>query len=215
MALARPVVRVVAGLIGIPVRRAGLLLGLVGFLLGLVGGVLRPIGLLLGHVGPVLRLSGRGPGLGGALPRLLLLLLAGPAAGHFGGFSRHVGGLLRHHGRLVRLLGPLPDLLGPQPGLLGPQPGLLEPQPRLLRALMRAEPGRACAASLAVSGGFGLAGLALDRVPGHAVGFPGLGHALAGGELSRLVLSHDHFFPRRVGPRLPAMDEGHDQSPPR
>jgi hypothetical protein len=32
-------------------------------------------------------------------------------------------------------------------------------------------------------------------VPGHAVRFAGLGHALAGGGLPRLVLSHDHFFP--------------------
>jgi hypothetical protein len=207
--LADPVARVVAGLIGICVRRAGLLLGLVGFLLGLISGVLRPVGLLLGHVGPVLRLPGRGSGLGGALPRLLLLLLAGPAAGHFGGFGRHVGGFLRHHGRLVRLIGPLTDLLGPVLRLLGPQPGPLEPVPRLLHAFLGAESGLARAA------GVGVAVLVLDRVPGHAVWFAGFGHPLAGGGLPRLVLSHDHFFPGGSARVCPPWMKAMTKSPPR
>ena len=36
--------------------------------------------------------------------------------------------------------------------------------------------------------------LALDRVPGNAVRLAGLCHALPGGRLPGLVLSHDHFF---------------------
>jgi hypothetical protein len=32
-------------------------------------------------------------------------------------------------------------------------------------------------------------------VPGHAVRFAGLSHALAGGGLPGLVRSHDRFFP--------------------
>jgi hypothetical protein len=46
-----------------------------------------------------------------------------------------------------------------------------------------------------ISGGGALAGV-LHRVPGHAVRLTGRGHALAGGDLPGLVLSHDQLFPR-------------------
>ena len=131
-------------------------------------------------------------GLGGPLLCLLLLLLVGPLTGEVGGLGRHIGGLLRHHGRLVRLLGPLPNQVGPLLRLVGQEP-------HVVRALLRAQPGFAAAVpdgpvpGVVVHSGFGV--LAIDRVPGHAVGLTGLGHALPGGGLSRLVLSHDHFLP--------------------
>jgi len=47
----------------------------------------------------------------------------------------------------------------------------------------------------ALTGRTGRAAFLLDRVPGYAVGFTGLGHALPRRGLARLVLRHDHCFP--------------------
>ena len=189
--LARPVARAAAGLPAVLVRLAGFLLGQVGLFLGQVGLFLGQVGFLPGPVGPALRLLGRGPGLGGPQLRLLLLLLVGPAAGDGGGFGGHIGAVVRHHGRLVRLLGPLPGPFGPLLSVLGQFP-------RPVRVLLRAQPALARGCPIPGDtgrGGFVLGVLALDRVPGHAVWLAGLGHALAGSDLPRLVLSHDHFFP--------------------
>ena len=147
---------------GFRFRVAGFRFGLAGFFLGPVGGVLGPFGLLFGPVGPVLRLLRRGPGLGGPLLRLLLLLLVGPATGEAGGFGGHIGGVVRHHGRLVRLLGPLPGSFGPLPGLLGQFP-------RPFQALLRAQPALArgwrCPGAAVLSG----RGAGLSRLSGGAV----------------------------------------------
>ena len=205
--LAGPVVRVAAGLPAVLFfgffgffGLVGSLFGQVGLFLGQVGLFLGTLGLTLGPVGPVLRFLRRGAGLAGPPLRLLLLLLVSPLPGQVGGFGGHIRGVVRHHGRLVRLFGPLPGVFGPFPRLVGSFPGPVRPLPRAQGALVlggafRTGPVRGGLILGDAVRGFVAALLALDRVPGHAVGFAGLGHPLAGGDLPGLVLSHDHFFP--------------------
>ena len=196
--LAGPVVRVTARLPAVLFGLVGFLFGQVGLFLGQVGLFLGQVGLALGAVGPALRLLSRGAGLAGPLLSLLLLLLVSPLPGEVGGFGGHVRSVVRHHGRLVRPLGPLPGSFGPLPRLVGSLPDPVRPLPRarpVLGHAFRTGPVRTGAVRGGTVRGFVGALLALDRVPGHAVGFASLGHALAGGGLPRLVLSHDHFFP--------------------
>ena len=156
-------------------------LRLVGEFLRQIGRFLGLVGLQLGQVGPVLGLMRRGPGLMGSPLRLLLFLRVRPAAGQAGGLGGHIGRVVRHHGRLVGLLEPLPGAIGQLLGLLRRRPGPLQPLLRVLRV-------RACW----LRPGFAVA---LGRASGLAVRFAGLGHALTGGALARLVLSHDDVLP--------------------
>ena len=178
-------------LAGVVLRLAGQFLGVVGFLAGPFGGLLRPSGPLNRPVEPVLRLLGRGPGARGQLVRSRLLLGVGPAPGQVGGLGGHVGGVARHRGGflgsfgpLLRLIGPLLCLIGPTTRPIGEFLRLLGVRPALAGVLLDPDAGGALRGRLV-----------LDRVPGHAVRFAGLGHPLASGGLPRLVLRHDYFFP--------------------
>ena len=178
--LADPVMRVTPGFPAVFLRLVGFLFGQVGLFLRQVGLFLRQVGLPLGPVRPALRLLRRGPGLVGPPLRLLLLLLVSPLPGEVGGFGGHIGGVVRHHGRLVRPLGAFPGSFGPLPHLVGPLPLLVGPLPCAQPALV---PGarRRPRGTVPVRDGFvpDPVVLAFDRVPGHAVGFAGLGHPLA------------------------------------
>jgi hypothetical protein len=179
---------VVVRLIG---ELAGQFLGLVGGFLRLVGGLLGLVGLLLGALGAVASLLGGGAGLVGPPLGLGDGLLVAPFAGQFGRFLGQVGGLLRPISRLLGTVGALARLLGQVTRVLG--------QPTsLVGVLLGAGLG------LAVTRVIGHAGvpvlvvevfsgvvLVLHRMPGHAVGLARLSHALAGGDLPGLVLSHD------------------------
>ena len=92
-------------------------------------------------------------------------------------------------GRLLGSRGPVLGPFGPDLGLeLGHAQTRLGGHPRvpLLVRPRRRPAGRA--------GLTGRAGV-VDRVPGHAVGFPGRGHPPPDVVLARLVLRHDRFFP--------------------
>jgi len=174
-------------------------LGLVGGFLGLVGGLFGLLGLLLGSFGAAASLLGDDAGLVGPQLGLGDGLLVAPLVGQFGRFLGQIGGFLRPVGGFLRPVGALARLLGQVTRVLGQPTGLVS-------LLLGAGLG------LAVARGFGCiidrAGvpvhvvevfsgvvLVLHRMPGHAVRLAGLSHALAGGDLPGLVLSHDRFFP--------------------
>jgi NAD(P)-dependent dehydrogenase (short-subunit alcohol dehydrogenase family) len=195
------------------------LLGLVGQFFRLVGGFLGRVGLPFGLLGAAAGLIGGLPGLAGALPGLGPVLGFGPVAGQVGDLLGHVGGLFRHVGGLVGVLGSFPGSFGSFAGLVGQAVGLvgaLLGQPGVplavafLALVLGVHLGALLAVVLGVLRGVFLAVLfagrvlVADHVPGHAVGLAGLGHAVADGGLTGLVLSHDHFLSWRDGPRQPA-----------
>jgi hypothetical protein len=174
---------------------AGQFLGLVGGFLCLVGGLFGQVGLLLGSFGTAAGLLGGGAGLVGSPLGLRDGLLVAPFVGQLGRFLRQVGGLLGPVRGLLSAFGPLARLLGQVACMVG--------QPASLVGLLLG-----AGLGLAVARIIGRAGvpvliaeiftgvvLVLHRVPGHAVGFACLSHALAGGDLPGFVLSHDRFFP--------------------
>jgi len=153
-----------------------------------------------------------------------------PLLRHLGVFLGQFRALLGLGGRFFGRVGPLPPevrlparLVG---GLLGPLGEVPEPESSQVRlGLCRTEAsggrlarvlllwGQGLAASWAAMAGCGIAGgrrrPRLRRVSpngpaGHAVGLPGICHALPGSRLPGLVLRHWISSSRRVGPRLPA-----------
>src|ERR1039457_3057253 len=141
-----------------------------------------------------------------------LLGLISEFFGLLGRFLRFTGHLLGPVGGLLGQVGPSlglvrcgPSLVGPPPRLflLGPFSGLRRVHPGLRRDLLGPDLGHAEA------GLFGHPGVpvflgrpfpgrrgrvTLGGTPGLAVGLTGFGHALTGGGLPRLVLSHDDVF---------------------
>jgi len=109
-----------------------------------------------------------------------------------GGFLGPVGVLLGPFGLLARLLGQVARLLGQFAGLDGI---LLGAGLSLAAACV---PGLAAACVLrhaVVAEVFGGVVVVFYRAAGHAIRLARLSHALAGGDLAGLVLSHDRFFP--------------------
>ena len=195
-------------------------LGFVGRFLRLVGGLFGLVGLLLGAFSAVASLLGGGASFVGTQDGPGNRLVVAPFVGELGRFLGQVGGFLRLICGLRRAFGPLPGLLGQVARVLGDLPGLVGLLLGLgLGAVRflglgvfrggavsalgvfhgrgRAFRDRGCAfrgegrAFIPVVGG-GVT-LVLHRAPGHAVGLTGLCHALAGGGLAGLVLSHDRF----------------------
>lgn len=200
-----------AGISGWGTVIPGQFLGFVSSFLRPVGGFFRPVGVLLGSFGPGAGLFGGGASVVGPPHGLADRLLVAPFVGQFGRFLDQVSGFLGPIGGLGRAFGSLPRLLGQIPRILGDLPGPV-------RLLAGQGPGRGlgsglfsldavrvlgCGVVRVLSRGvipliadvFGRVALVLHRVPGHAVGLTSLGHALAGGSLASLVLSHDCFFP--------------------
>ena len=176
---------------------------MVGFLAGPFGGFLRLAGLLLGPVEPVLRLLGRGPGLRGHLVRPRLLLGVGPAPGQVGGLGGHVGGGVRHRGGFLGPFGPLLGLIGPVLRLVGPPSRPVGEFLRLLGVRPALSARRCSAALCARAASFSTACLAtLYGSPVSAIRW----RVAVFRALSCVMI----ISSRRVGPRLPAMGEWHD-----
>ena len=196
----RPVVPVVV-MGRVVVEVADEFLGLVGCFLRVVRGLFCPVGLLFGAFGAAASLLGGGAGLVGAPNGLRDGLLVAPLVGEFGRFLGQVGGLFRLLGGLLGAFGALARLLGQVARVLGQPASLVGLLPGFGLAVVRVavQAGVDWLVAADVFGGVVLVfrgvALVLHRVPGHAVGFAGLGHALAGGDLPGLVLSHDRFFP--------------------
>src|SRR5690242_21788753 len=155
----------------------------------------------------------------GTFLRQPLLILVGPVLRQIGGLLRELGPLLGLRRGLLGLLSPFPCPLGGLSQLAGP-PTRLEGDPqhlqirrgdaRLLRLaevlLLRGLAGvlgrglaeeplrRGFARAWALARAWVL-GPGPGCPPGHAVGLAGLGHALTGGGLLRLVSGHDHLLP--------------------
>ena len=158
---------------------------------GPVSHLLKPLHNL---IGPVLRperprRTGRSRGTGRPVvslvaPGLVVGELIDQVLGFVGGFLRLVGGLFGQVGSFLKAFGSLTGLLGQVAGLVGL---LLGKEFGIAVTLVngRAGMGR-------VVGGVVLV---LHHVPGDAVWFAGLSHALAGGDLPGFVRSHDRFFP--------------------
>jgi hypothetical protein len=163
-------------------------------LLGSFGAVASPLGGDAGLVGPPF---GLGDG-----------LVVAPFVGQFGRFLSQVGGFLGPVGVLLGPFGPLARLLGQVTRALGQFAGLdgmlLDAGFGLAGACVPGLAGAcvaaACVLRHAVVPGvvaevFGGVVLVFYRAAGHAIRLARLGHALAGGDLPGLVLSHDRFFP--------------------
>jgi len=193
----RAVVPVVAGcLVG---ELAGQFLGLISGFLRLVGGLLGLVGLLLGAFGAAASLLGGGAGLVGSPLGLGDGLPVAPFVGQFQCFLGQVGGFLRPVGSLLGAVGALACLLGQVTCVLGQPTGMVG---LLLGARLGLAVARVigCAINrvdvpVLVAEVFSGVVLVLHRMPGHAVRLARLSHALAGGDLPGLVLSHDRFFP--------------------
>ena len=212
-------VRIAAGLVGPFLRLVGLFLGLVGAFLGLVGAFLGLVGAFLGpfprlagpflHLfpPPFLRLAGRlaglelrhGDALAGRTVRVVLLFPS-PVGRRFPGpVGRRSEGVGAALVKIVcnqlgegssRVWGALAGTLDDEPRarlVIGARPGL--PVDLQLERVREPVPHN----DLPGLAGNRLAGL--NRPPGDAVRLAGLSHALAGGGLLGLVLSHDHLFP--------------------
>jgi hypothetical protein len=160
--------------------------------------------LLLGSFGAAASPLGGGTSLAGAPFGLGDGLVVAPFVGQVRRFLSQVGGFLGPVGVLLGPFGPLARLLGQVARMLGQFAGL---DSMLLSASLglaaACVPGLAatCVAGACVSGHavvakvFGGVMLVFYRAAGHAIRLTRLGHALAGGDLAGLVLSHDRFFP--------------------
>jgi hypothetical protein len=185
------------------VEIAGQVLGLVGRFLRLVSGLFGLVGLLLGTLGAAASPLGGGTSLVGAPFGLGDGLVVAPFAGQVGRFLSQVGGFLGPVGVLLGSFGPLARLLGQVARLLGQFAGLdsMLMSAGLGLAAVRV-PGLTgtCVLGHGVVPGFvaevfGGIVVVRYRPAGHAVRLARLSHALAGGDLPGLVLSHDRFFP--------------------
>ena len=185
------------------VEVAGQVLGLVGRFVRLVGGLFGLVGLLLGSFGAAASPLGGGASLVGAPLGLGDGLVVAPFVGQFGRFLGQVGGFLGPVGVLLGPFGPLARLLGQVTRVLGQFAGLdgmLLGAGLGLAAACVPRLAAACVLGHAVVPGvvaevFGGVVLVFYRAAGHAIRLTRLGHALAGGDLAGLVLSHDRFFP--------------------
>jgi hypothetical protein len=165
---------------------------------GPVSHLLKPLHNL---IGPVLRperprRTGRSRGTGRPVvslvaPGLVVGELIDQVLGFVGGFLRLICGLLGQVGGFLESFGLLTGLLGQMAGLLG--------QPASLVGLLLGEEFGIAVTLVNGRAGMGrvVGGvvLVLHHVPGDAVWFAGLSHALAGGDLPGFVRSHDRFFP--------------------
>jgi len=184
-------------------RVAGQVLGLVGRFVRLVGGLFGLVGLLLGSFGAAASPLGGGASLVGPPFGLGDGLVVAPFVGQVGCFLGQVGGFLGPVGVLLGPFGPLARLLGQVTRVLGQFAGLdsmLLGAGLGLAAACVPRLAAACVLGHAVVPGvvaevFGGVVLVFYRAAGHAIGLARLGHALAGGDLAGLVLSHDRFFP--------------------
>jgi hypothetical protein len=162
---------------------------------------------LLGSFGSLASLLGGGAGLVGAPLGLRDLLVVRQFPGQVGRFLGQVCGLIGRGGCLTGPLGAQPRLFGQVARVVSQAAGLigLLGGAGLIRAGIRLRGGQVLvrgadavlvrgADAVLVRGADAVLVLGLDRAPGHVVGFAGLGHALASGDLPGFVLSHDHFF---------------------
>lgn len=178
----------------------GQFLGFVGGRIGLLGNLFGLLGLLLGSFGAAAGPPGCGAGLVGTPfglgDGLIIASFLGQLVrflGQVGGFLCLIGGLhgafsafAGHLGQVSRVLGELASLAGV---LLGAGLGIA-----VTRVGVRTDTGHVVA-EVVVAEVVGSFALVLHRVPGHAVRLAGLSHALANGDLPRLVRSHDGLFP--------------------
>ncbi len=175
---------------------AGQVLGLIGRFICLVSGLFGLVGLLLRTFGAAASPLGGGASLVGAPFGLGDGLVIAPFAGQVGRFLSQVGGFLGPVGVLLGSFGPLACLLGEVARLLGQVAGL---DGMLVGAGLRLAAVRVGACVPGLMGtcvpGHAVVVVVFYGPAGHAVRLARLSHALAGGDLPGLVLSHDRCFP--------------------
>jgi hypothetical protein len=190
------VLTVIAGHVVVEVT--GQLLRFVGRFLRLVGGLFGLVGLLLGAFGAAASLLGGGASFVGTFDGPGNRLVVAPFVGQLGRFLGQVGGFLRLICGLLGQVGGFLESFGSLTGLLGQMAGLLGQPASLVGLLLGEEFGIAVTLVNGRAGMGRVVGgvvLVLHHVPGDAVWFAGLSHALAGGDLPGFVRSHDRFFP--------------------